>query len=122
MICREDTYGCSRGPACALVAISNGWLAEARTQERLGWQATLSLDPARRVAIAAAGPDGPLTGARILAIARHPVGRAPDVTLNFRETAPGRYRSLAQLPAGRWNLHLLVRRGDSEARLIETLP
>ena len=99
----------------------NGWLAAARTQERLGWQTSLSLDPARRVAIAAAGRDGPLTGVRILAIARHPVGRAPDVTLNFRETAPGRYRSLGQLPPGRWNVHLEVRRGADTSRTIETL-
>ncbi len=59
-------------------------------------------------------------GAKVTGFARHPLGREADVPLNF-VTRGSRSRSVNPLPAGRWNIHLLVRRGESEARLIETL-
>lgn len=99
----------------------NGWLAQSRAQERLGWSAALSLDPDRRVEIVVTGRDGPLAGVRAEAVARHPVGRAADVALRFRETAQGRYLSETPLPAGRWSLHLELRRGADTRRSIESL-
>ena len=61
-----------------------------------------------------------IDGADVSGFARHPLGREADVPLSF--VANGNTsRSANALPPGRWNIHLLVRRGESEARLIETL-
>jgi len=62
-----------------------------------------------------------LEGASVSAIARHPLGREPDVALRFTMIGPGQFRAVTPLPAGRWLVHLVVRRADSEMRLIETL-
>ena len=61
-----------------------------------------------------------IDGAKVSGFARHPLGREADIPLAF-VTRGNRSRSAGPLPAGRWNIHLLVRRGESEARLIETL-
>ena len=93
----------------------NGWLEAAKRQQKLAWTIEPALDAERRVTIALS-----IDGAKVSGFARHPLGREPDVPLTF-VTRENRSRSVMPLPAGRWNLHLLVRRGDSEARLIETL-
>src|SRR5512141_934820 len=80
----------------------NGWLRAARAQERLGWHAELGLDARRHVTVTARDGSAPLTGARIEAVASHPVGAAPDIALTFRQDGAGRYVGLAPLPAGRW--------------------
>ena len=70
-----------------------------------------------------AGPDriGALDGAEIDAVARHPLGRESDLTLRFRPEGTGLYLSDRPLPAGRWKIHLEVRRGRDALRAIETL-
>jgi nitrogen fixation protein FixH len=93
----------------------NGWLAAAKRQQKLAWTIKAALDEQRRVTVALSVED-----ARVSGFARHPLGRAPDVPLSF-VTRGSRSRSARSLPAGRWTIHLLVRRGKSEARLIETL-
>ena len=93
----------------------NDWLEAARRQQKLAWTIEPSLDEQRRVTIALS-----FDGAKVTGFARHPLGREPDVPLTF-VTRENRSRSVKPLPAGRWNLHLLIRRGESEARLIETL-
>ena len=99
----------------------NRWLAEGRAQERLGWTARLGLDDSRRIRVEVADRIGALGGAEVDAVARHPLGRASDVTLRLRPTGDGIYVSQARLPAGRWQIHLTVRRGADDLRLIETL-
>jgi nitrogen fixation protein FixH len=93
----------------------NRWLAAAERQRNLGWNISTSIDDARRVTV---GLD--LQGAEIRGFARHPLGGERDVPLSFVVTEGG-FRSAVPLPAGRWNIHLLVRRGADEARLIETV-
>ena len=93
----------------------NGWLAAAKQQQKLAWSIEPSLDDKRRVTIALS-----VDGATVSGFARHPLGREPDVALRFTTSGDGS-RSVEPLPPGRWNIHLLVRRGESEARLIETL-
>lgn len=93
----------------------NGWLAAARRQQKLAWTIEPALDEQRRVTIALS-----IDGANVSGYARHPLGREPDVPLTF-VTRGNRSRAVNALPPGRWNIHLLVRRGESEARLIETL-
>jgi len=99
----------------------NGWLAEGRAQERLGWTTRLSLDGSRRVGAAVREGEAALAGAELEAVARHPLGRAPDVALDFRPEGPGDYVSRTALPPGRWTVHLEIRHGGREKRLIETL-
>ena len=99
----------------------NRWLAEGRAQERLGWNAQLGLDEHRHVRVALSDRIGALGGAEVAAIARHPLGRQGDVTLRFRPDGAGLYLSDRPLPAGRWQVHLEVRRGADDLRSIETL-
>lgn len=93
----------------------NGWLEAAERQRRLGWTIIPALDSGRHVTL-----HHELGAARAEGFARHPLGREPDVPLTFTATSTG-FRSSEALPTGRWNVHLLVRRGAEEARLIETL-
>jgi nitrogen fixation protein FixH len=90
----------------------NRWLAEARRQEQLGWSITPSLDGSRHVVVAVDVPAPTITG-----VAVHPLGRAEDIRLNFDANG----RSLQAMPPGRWAVHLLVRKGEDEARVIEML-
>lgn len=99
----------------------NGWLAEARAQERLGWSETVRLGGDRHVELDLTHADAPLERAAIQADARHPVGREDDVALTFREAAPGRYRSEQALPPGRWRVLVVIAANGAEKRLIETL-
>ncbi|WBX85973.1 FixH family protein [Sphingosinicella microcystinivorans] len=96
----------------------NGWLEEARAQEQLGWSLDMALDDDRHAVVAATAAGAPLGGARVSATARHPVGRAPDVALAFAEVAPGRFRAVEPLPAGRWKVHMEVTQGASVVRRV----
>jgi nitrogen fixation protein FixH len=99
----------------------NAWLSEARAQERLGWTARLGVDDGRHVTMTLVDRRTPLLGAEVEAVARHPLGRAPDVTLRFQARDAGAYVSDAARPPGRWLVHVEVRRGGRDLRLMETL-
>ena len=98
----------------------NGWIAEGRAQARLGWTTRLALNSGRQVTLDLGHDGAPIGGAVVRATARHPVGGAEDVTLDFLG-ANGRYVSSAALPAGRWQLHVEIRRDGQLLRLAETL-
>ncbi|MCL6699006.1 FixH family protein [Sphingomonas sp. NSE70-1] len=93
----------------------NDWLAAAERQNQLNWKIVPGVDTDRRVTVSLA-----LAGAEVRGFARHPLGREADVPLTFIAQEGG-FRSANPLPAGRWNVHLLVKRGSDEARLIESL-
>lgn len=93
----------------------NGWLEAAERQRALGWTIVPAIDANRRVLVR-----HDLGHAEVHGFARHPLGREPDVLLTFSANGKGLLSNEA-LPAGRWNVHLLVRRGAEEARLIEAL-
>lgn len=100
----------------------NGWLDEARAQDRIGWTIDAELDPSRRILLTASGRDSrPIEGAMASVIARHPVGRAPDLHLVLRPIGGGRYRSAAPLPEGRWRVHFELARGSDRVRRIEDI-
>lgn len=99
----------------------NGWLAAARAQEELGWKSEVALDESRRVAVTVTDGKSPLAGATVTALARHPLGREADVPLHFEADGEGRVRSASPLPAGRWLIHIEIRRGSEVARLVENL-
>jgi nitrogen fixation protein FixH len=88
----------------------NGWLGEARAQERLGWSATATREADGRLRVSAQGP-GP--GAIVTALARHPLGRQPDRALALERGSDGSYLSRGTLPEGRWTLHLELREGKA---------
>ena len=89
----------------------NGWLAEARRQKQLGWTASPSLDAGRRVVVSLN-----VEGVRIEGYAQHPLGRERNIPLSFGKD----HRSAESLPDGRWAVHLIVRKGLDEVRVVET--
>lgn len=93
----------------------NGWLAAAERQKRLGWSIEPSLDSSRKVVVRLN-----VEAAAVRGFARHPLGREPDIALTFAARST-EFISDKPLPAGRWDVHLLVKRGPDEARLIEVL-
>lgn len=94
----------------------NGWLEQARVQDRLGWTTQIGLDATRHVVVAVPG-----TGFTISGTAHHPLGRAADVPLRFRPDAAGQLRAATPLPDGRWQVRLEIRRGADLKRVQETL-
>lgn len=76
----------------------NGWLAEGRAQQALGWTVRVDLDAARHVRVTGRVP----LGALVTATAVHPLGRMPDRSLQFAATDDGRYLSRTALPPGRF--------------------
>lgn len=99
----------------------NGWLAQAERQDRLGWTTTFVLDTARRPEITVASSGAPLGGLAATGVAQHPLGRAPDVVLQFVTTGEGRLRAVQALPPGRWQVRVEVRRGADVMRKIAVL-
>lgn len=99
----------------------NGWLEKAEAQKRLGWTAGVERTADGTVMVAAERAGVPLAGALVTGVARHPVGRAPDIALRFEAADDGRYRSDQALPEGRWQVRLRIVRGQDEMRLIETV-
>lgn len=93
----------------------NGWLAAARAQQKLGWKVAPSVDARRHVTIALSA-----AGVQASGVAEHPLGRADDIALSF--VSDGReLRSRETLPPGRWTVRLTLRKGNEEARVLETL-
>lgn len=85
----------------------NKWLGAAAAQQALGWQAAPSVRSDGHVALAL---DGVPADAQVSAIARHPLGRLPDVELAFVPAQDG-YLSQQVLPQGRWILRLEITSG-----------
>jgi nitrogen fixation protein FixH len=100
----------------------NFWLREARAQQALGWDCTVTREEDGRVAVRLRDQGRqPLRDARIEGVASHPVGRAEDVPVRFSTEGDGRFVSDRPLPEGRWYLHLTVTRGGDTLRVIETV-
>jgi len=91
----------------------NRWLGEAKAEDALGWDARLEWRADRHLAVTLAGvPEG----ARVQAMARHPLGRLPDRVLRFASAGDNHYISSDALPAGRWQLRLDVQSGGKSWR------
>lgn len=95
----------------------NTWLDEAKAEKALGWKVQFERAGADRLAVTMRDAAGkPLGGAKVSAVAEHPLGLRADETLGFRESVPGVYE--APLPAGRWRLRLAVRSQGREWRAV----
>lgn len=95
----------------------NRWLDEARTEGALGWTAETRRGTTGEAVVHVADSRGAaLAGARVTAVAEHPLGRRPEQALVLSERAPGTYA--AALGEGRWRLRILV---ESDGRTWRTL-
>ncbi|MET0371957.1 MAG: FixH family protein [Sphingobium sp.] len=100
----------------------NGWLAQARAQQDLGWTDEVRLGEGRHVVLRLSAGDGTaVAGAMIAALAEHPLGRAADIALTLRPVAPGRYTSDGALPPGRWRLRIDIAKGRARQRLLREI-
>lgn len=89
----------------------NRWLDEAASERALGWTAEMRRRADDRLTVEVTGlSDRP---GSLTAVARHPLGRAPDLELRFKRLKDGRFLSLQPLPAGRWRVRIAV---QSEGR------
>jgi nitrogen fixation protein FixH len=95
----------------------NRWLADARAQKALGWTLVPRRNDDGRVEVDGTPLAGVLTGT-----AHHPLGRAPDQSLRFTRTAPGKWVSDGPLPAGRWMLRLTLVSDGKTARYALEIP
>lgn len=81
----------------------NRWLDEAASENARDLHAAMSRTGDNRVSVIIAGK---AVGAKVAAVARHPLGRMADRTLHFDGVGEGRFVSRETLPAGRWRLRL----------------
>lgn len=80
----------------------NTWLEQARKEKALGWSAEAARLPDNRVRVVL--DKAPGEGVTLGAVARHPLGRAPDQALRFTRQADGSFVSDRALPPGRWRV------------------
>lgn len=87
----------------------NAYLARARAQDQRHWHAALTTETDRVMTLTLRDAAGrPLVRLHPRAVAQHPLGRAADIALLFREVAPGRYRADRPLPPGRWHVRVTL--------------
>ena len=96
----------------------NGWLANARAQQALGWSATVTRAAGDRPMVETAAVPA---GAVIEATARHPLGREADRKLTFLPDGLQRQISREVLPPGRWTIRLQITTSEHEWRSEEDL-
>lgn len=100
----------------------NGWLAKARQEKALGWSLDAKRTADGHIVLTLGSGEGPISDAHVSALIRHPLGRAPEKTMQFRQTGDGRYESMDALPAGRWVAHLTIAAQGQTLNRIADLP
>lgn len=88
----------------------NSWLQEARREKALGWSAKAHRrgDGKLIVTLAGAPADAALSGD-----AWHPLGRRPDIPMQFARQSDGSFLSDQVLPRGRWRMRLEAKAGSA---------
>lgn len=81
----------------------NRWLEQAAASRALGWKAQAGRDARGRVTLQMSGAPADTV---LSAIARHPLGREPDMELSFASLGNNRFVSHEVLAPGRWTLRL----------------
>ncbi|MCC6947360.1 MAG: FixH family protein [Bradyrhizobiaceae bacterium] len=84
-------------------------IAAARAQESRHWKVDAVLSPLRADGVtvevtAKDGADFPLAGIDFTATFVHPADRRQDSVVPLNASGSGRYRGLARVPAGQWDL------------------
>lgn len=91
----------------------NRWVADARAQDRLGWTLAASVDGGRLV-LDLAGVSDPAAEVRLA----HPLGRVAETRLAMVPAGPHRLVSRQRLMPGRWQAHIVIRKGKESARFL----
>ena len=76
----------------------NGWLKDAKSEQALGWSATVSRDAAGRLVVETAGMPA---GAKLTALLRRPLGTPDDRSEALTLVSAHRYQT-KELDPGRW--------------------
>lgn len=97
----------------------NGWIAQGRAQDRLGWRVRATGTADGTLIISLAGAQGPLAGALVAVDAEHPVGQLPDRAFVMKDLGDGRYAATHALPEGRWKLRIQAQLNGQDARFVE---
>jgi len=97
----------------------NGWLDAADKSARLGWKVALARGADGRLVVTTGGVPA---GARVSAVAHHPLGRMPDAAIGFAADEAGHFVSQVKLPDGRWTVRLAVTAGADTWRGERALP
>ncbi len=89
-----------------------GEVAKAAAQNARDWQVTAQLTPSGTEQVLSVdltdAKGAPVTGVAVEATLAHPVDERNDVTVALAETDAGVFRGQAVVPAGVWELQLLV--------------
>lgn len=96
----------------------NEWLAEGDRQAKLGWNADATRLSDGRVRLSISEQDSNSAGFTASAVAQHPLGRAPERTLQFIDQGNGVHVSRDTLPGGRWLLRIEVARAGKQYRTV----
>lgn len=92
----------------------NGWIAAAAAQDRLGWTAKAEV-VGGRLEIQTNAPASATAEVTLV----HPLGRVAETNLDMRRSDRGPFRSAALVPPGRWEAHIVLRSGGSEAKFLQ---
>lgn len=87
----------------------NGWLKEAAREKALGWSAKAQRRGDGRLVVTLAGAPA---GAALTGDAWHPLGRRPDIPMQFVRQSDGSFLSDQVLPQGRWRMRLEAKAGS----------
>ncbi len=95
-----------------------GEVAKAAAQNARDWQVNAHLEPSgydQVLTVNLSDAKGaPVTGVDVEARLSHPIDERNDVTVALTEAGAGVFRGQAAVPAGVWELNLLVVRGDEQ--------
>ncbi|MCB2079223.1 MAG: FixH family protein [Novosphingobium sp.] len=97
----------------------NGWLESAERSSQLGWDIAVEREFDGKVAVSTRNVPA---GAKVRAIARHPLGRLPDSELGFVPVSADRFVSTTPIKDGRWIVRLEVAAGPDLWRGERALP
>ena len=83
----------------------NGWLEQARAQDRLGWNG-----PVSRTADGALLLEAPAipAGAEVRAELRRPIGQREEIAVALAPDGSGRFVSAETVAPGRWTVRMIV--------------
>jgi nitrogen fixation protein FixH len=100
----------------------NHVLDAAAAEDALGWHGWLHAAAGEVVAELTDRDGQPLHGLAVSARLVRPLGPLPEVRLDLRETAPGRYAApAASERAGQWDMHMTARRGADHFALTQRI-
>jgi len=98
----------------------NRWLAEAKAQDKLGWNAAIGHRDTQ-VTVVLTGPEALVRDATLTGDALHPLGHLPDRTIHFDRTGSGEFASRERLPHGRWRVRVTAEHAGQRASYVEEL-